>query len=179
MTVPGTASTAETASEHANDFLIRQPEEPDVSRRQQNSAGIGKHPRDEPDSCGNQQRAGPARMAPGSAAGGSGRVPPDSFSPGQIKKETPNPATRTSVRTSKVRAPVNFVRAEPRIVAGTPTPTLHQKTCQSSSRCLPIFRGSKKRSGNGGRQRRSHRDESRVSDKAQERCRNGAASLSK
>jgi len=43
------------------------------------------------------------------------------------------------VRIKRGREPVNFVRREPRMVAGTPTPMLHQTICQSSRRDCQYF----------------------------------------
>ncbi len=58
------------------------------------------------------------------------------FSGGEIKHDSPNPNTNSAVRISRKRAPEYMVTADPRIVAGTPTPILHETTCQSTSLCF-------------------------------------------
>src|ERR1700687_4430369 len=68
------------------------------------------------------------------SASGCSEDPSDCFSLGKNKKERPNPSTKIPVTINKGRAPVNFVRREPRMVAGTPIAMLHQTICQSSRR---------------------------------------------
>src|SRR5579863_600450 len=104
MIVPGTASTAETASEQANDFLMGSFKSRIYAGASRNPPALASSPEVNPTpkamSASRIRENG--ALTSGDAAG---KGAADFFSPGQIKKESPNPNTKTAVRINKMRAP--------------------------------------------------------------------------
>src|ERR1700691_2180115 len=131
--LPGRASAADTASEHANAFLIGCLRSRIKAGASRNPPALARSPETNPTPAATAA-SWKREYAGGSSADGRGGDPPDFFSVGEIRKERPSPNTRIAVRINKIREPVNFVRKEPKIVAGTPIAMLHPTICQSIRR---------------------------------------------
>jgi hypothetical protein len=135
MMVPGMAKTADTASEQAKDFLIGSFNSRIYAGASKNPPAFASKPEMNPTPAAISASRVREKVISSSAMG-LGTGAPDVVSVGEIKNERPNPITKIAVRISKKRAPVNLVIREPIIVAGIPTPMLHETTCQSISLCF-------------------------------------------
>ncbi len=102
---------------------------------------------------------------------------PTALAEGEVRKLSPNVRTKSPVIINKGVAPVNFVRYDPTMVAGTPKTTLHKTICQSISFDFQYLRRCYERTRYRGGKRCSDSDKARDPNQTEKRCGNRTAAL--